>query len=424
MINTVLAVDANVEQILGYVMMLPLVALGIGALVGFGTGIRKMSWGIVAWMVAVNVYSVLLKVLQGYLGEFGEVIPVIVAAVVCATVSMLVFAVVRLVIYPREKKMDNKRMQDFLRREDRFRRIEREEFEELDDPEDADEVDRLERMQDRRRRKYLDKLDGRPNFLSRLLAAVVMGLDYMFVCGVIVDTIVVLINATPLATGLLADICATQAFQDLWDAAEKNILDYLLIGGLMCGVYKGYEKGILSSLYSLLSTVAYLLGAVLAFWIPFSPYVAEGRILASIGELSVKFSAYVEGMLVGVLPFELPAGIMPVVGQIITGVLLCVVIEIVIAISMKMLLHFVNLSAENSVFHAIDGVFGVVLGIAVCVIVTFALLFGLQLVEALGWYSASELLFVDTNLLKVCYNEVGRLTADIIQKIVALFPVA
>ena len=240
--NTVLTAGVDMELVFQIVMFLPFVALGLGALVGFVKGIRRISWGLFAWMVAVNAYAVLLGILQGMLGEFGAAVPVVVAAVVCATVSMLVFALVRLVIYPKEKKMDNKRMQDFLRREDRFRRIEREEFEELDDPYDQDEIDRLEKMQDRRRKKYLDKLDGRPSFLSRLIGAGIVALDYMFVFGVVVDTIVILIQATPLSTGLLADFCAMQGFQDVWDAAEKNILDYLLIGGLMCGVYKGYEK--------------------------------------------------------------------------------------------------------------------------------------------------------------------------------------
>lgn len=419
MLNSVLAGAFDWNSIVTVVGFLPLVAMILGALVGFVKGVRRIAWGGVAWMVAVNVYAVLLGVLKGMLGDsFGESVPVVVAAVVCDAVSLLLFTLLRLVIYPREKKLDNKDMQDFLRREDRFRKVEQEELEELDDPNDEDELEKLERMQMRRRKRYLDKLDGRPGFLNRVLGAVIVALDFAFILGIVIDSIAVVINATPLASGVLAELCSLEAFQNIVKAADKNVLDYVLIGIVMCSVYAGYKRGILSTVYSLFALVASITSFGFGFFLPFSEMAVEGGALAFIGSMSANMST----MIAGFIPLELPEVVLDVVGKIASGLVLSIVFQIFMWIMLRLLRHAAELSADSAVFHIIDGVFGVLLGIVVCILVVVIGFFVLLYLEYIGWYAASVELFATTNLISVCYGELGVLMQPWIETVAGFLP--
>ncbi len=419
MLNSVLANAFDWSSVVAVVGVLPLVAMCLGALVGFAKGVRRIAWGGVAWMVAVNVYAVLISILKGMLGDaFGESVPVVVAAVVCATVSLLLFTLVRLVIYPREKKLDNKDMQDFLRREDRFRKVEQEEFEELDDPNDEDEIEKLERMQERRRKKYLDKLDGRPGLLSRTIGAVIVALDFAFILGIVIDAIAVVIASTPLAEGLLADLCALEGFQNIVKSAQGNVLDYVLIGIVMCSVYAGYKRGILSTIYSLFALVASLTSFGFGFFLPFSEMAAEGGALAFIGSMSSGIGAW----LTGLVPIALPEIVMDVAGKIAAGLVLSLIFQIVMAIMVRLLRNAVELSSDSALFHIIDGVFGVLLGVVICIVVVVIGFFVLLYLEHIGWYAASVELFADTNLIGVCYEELGEFMQPWIETVAGFLP--
>ena len=419
MLNSVLAGAFDWNSVTVAVGVLPAVAMVLGALVGFVKGVRRISWGGVAWMVAANVYAALIGVLKGMLGDaFGEAVPVVVAAVVCATVSLLLFTLVRLVIYPRDKKLDNKDMQEFLRREDRFRKIEQEELEELEDPTDEDELEKLERMQEKRRKKYLDKLDGRSGLLSRTLGAIIVALDFAFIVGVVIDAIAVVIAATPLASGLLADLCELESFKNIVADSRENVLDFVLIGIVMCSVYAGYKSGVLSAVYSLFALVASITSFGFGLFLPFSEMAAEGGILAFIGTMSSGLGAWIGGM----VPIELPEVVYDVVGKVAAGLVLSLIFQIFMAIMVRLLRNAAELSADSAVFHVIDGTMGVVLGIVVCLAIVCAGMFVLSYLEHIGWYAASVQLFADTNLLGVCYQELGVLMQPWIETVAGALP--
>jgi hypothetical protein len=422
MINSVLSGAFDWNIVLNIVNLLPIAAFVIGGLIGFTHGARRLSWIGDSWMFAVALYAILLSVLESMNLNLGPAVPVIVAAIVCSTVALLFFTFVRLVLYPRELKIDNLQMQKFLRREERFRQIEREEFEELDDPYDEDEREKLERMQDKRRKKYLDKLDGRPGLFSRLFAAVFEGVDYAFVMGVIVDVLAIVIMSTPLATGVLADFCALEGFQTIYREADKVILDYVLIGIVMCSVCVGYKKGVLSSIYGLLAAVASIGVATAAFYLPFSPLAAEGGMFAFIGSMSSGIGGWVGSMLAGVIPFEIPSAVTFVIGQIASGIVLFLVLQILLSILLKVLGGAAALSAENSVFHVIDGIFGVLLGVLVCALAIAAVMFVLLIFEQIGWYAAGATLFEGTDLFSVCYDAMGEFAKPWVEKVVGMLP--
>ena len=71
----------------------------------------------------------------------------------------------------------------------------------------VDIFERLERKQMKRRKRYQDKIAGKPSKLSRMIAAAIVGVDMVFVSRVVINILVILISATPLATGKLAPLC-------------------------------------------------------------------------------------------------------------------------------------------------------------------------------------------------------------------------
>ncbi len=422
MINSVLSGAFDWNIVLNIVNLLPIVAFAIGGLIGFTHGARRLSWIGDSWMFAVALYAILLGVLESMSLNFGPAVPVIVAAIVCSAVALLFFTIVRLVMYPREIKIDNLQMQKFLRREERFRRIEREEFEELEDPYDEDAREKLEKMQDKRRKKYLDKLDGRPGLLSRIFAAVFEGIDYAFVMTIVIDAIAIVIMSTPLATSALAEFCSLEGFQVIYRDADKTVLDYVLIGIVMCSVCVGYKKGVLSSIYGLLTAVASIGVAALSFYLPFSPLAAEGGMFAFIGGMSSGVGDFLGSILAGSIPFPLPTTVTFIVGQIVSGIVIFLVLQIVLSILLKVLGGAAALSAENSVFHVVDGIFGVVLGAIVCILAVAALMFILLIFEQIGWYAASATLFEGTDLFSVCYEAMGEFTKPWVEQVVSMLP--
>ena len=422
MIHSVLAGFSDWNLVLNIINLLPIVALLIGGLIGFSKGSRRLSWIGDSWMFAVFLYVIFLGLLEGILPELDPAVPVIIASVVCSAVALFFFTIVRLVLKPREKKFDNLQMQKFLRREERFRIIEREEFEELEDPYDEEAREKLERMQDKRRKKYLDKLDGRPGLLSRLFAAAFEGLDAAFVVNVIIDVLAIVLMSTPLATGLLADFCNLEGFQTIYSEADRTALDHLFIGIIMCSVCIGYKKGVLSSVYSLLSGIAAIGVVGFSFYIPFSPLASEGQFLAFVGTMSQGIGDWVGSMLAGVIPFEIPSGVTLVIGQLASGLILFIVLQILMSVLLKLLAGAVVVSEENPVFHILDGILGVVLGAAVCTLILSVIMFVLLVLEGKGWYYASTMLFEGTDLFSVCYQSASNLLGSIVEQVISALP--
>jgi uncharacterized protein YacL len=131
---------------------------------------------------------------------------------------------------------------------------------------------------------------------------------------------------------------------------------------------------------------------------------------------------WVGSMLAGVIPFEIPATVTLVVGQIASGIILCIIFQIIVAILLKLLASAVTISDENPVFHVLDGLLGVVLGAVICTLVLAVVTFILLLLEEIGWYDASVMLFKDTDLFSVFYESAKNLLSPFVTKVRAIIP--
>ena len=409
------------NTVMTVVKALPMVFLFLGAIIGFATGVRKMPKAGLAWTLAASIYSLLLTVLKDSLGEGQPVVPVIVATVSCAIASIFFFTMVKFLFYPYDKEILRSDIQKILEKEDRFRQREAEEMEELEKQLDADEDDfeRLERQQLKRRKRYLDRMDGKPSVLSRFIAAFIVGVDTVFVLRVVIDILVLIISATPLATNQLAGLCSLESYQEVLAFAEKTALDYFIIGAFMFAVKKGYQNGVLSAIYYLVSSVASIAAVGAGFYVPFSELGTEGGMFAFTTKIVGFVAGFAESNLAGLIPIAIPETVYDVIGKVAAGLLYTVVLLIAMAIVTSLLRSIANVSYNNSTFHVFDGALGIVLGIATCVVVLVAIFFILLFMERMGWYNSAGDLFSGTQIFDVFYTEFGELAGGVVDTVVA-----
>lgn len=413
----------SMENIMTIVQLLPMIVLVLGAIIGFATGLRKMPRAGIAWMVAAGLYSVLLEVLQGVLGEIQPVFPVIIATISCAIVAVAFFVGTKVLLYPHDKDMMRSDIQKILEKEDKFRQIEREELEELKKDSDVDEKDfeRLERRQRKRRKRYFNKMEGKPSFLSRVIAAAVVGIDMMFVTIVLIDICALVITSTPLA-GILSSLCELESFQAVVATAQKTTIDYLVIGAFMFAVVKGYEKGALNAVYTFFSSIASIAAFAVGFYIPFSPIGAEGGALAFTAGFVDTVFGMLQPLLSAQVPIAIPDDVYQILAKVAVGLVYTVVLLIVMWIIKRMLRKASYASYDNAPFHVFDGFLGVVLGVLTCIIVLAVIFFALLIVQKIGWYSVSENLFSGTQIFDLLYAEFSNFAGGWADKVVALLP--
>lgn len=410
-------------EVIKLVDVLPMIVLIVGVIVGFATGLRKMPRLALMWMAAAKIYSLLLGVLQSSLGDSQPALPVIVATVSCAIVAVLVFAVTRVLIYPYDREIRRSDISKILEKEDKFRKIEAEELEELrnDIESDEDDIEQLERKQRKRRKRYLNKMDGKASFLSRLLAAAVVGIGWVFVANIVVDILVLSVSTTPLADKL-APLCELETYKELVANADKTTIDYLIIGIFMYAVFKGYECGVLNVLYSLFSSLASMAACALGFYIPFSPIGAEGGALAFTAGFVNTVFGMLQPLLSAQVPIAIPDDVYQILAKVAVGLVYTVVLLIVMWIIKRMLRKASYASYDNAPFHVFDGFLGVVLGVLTCIIVLAVIFFALLIVQKIGWYSVSENLFSGTQIFDLLYAEFSNFAGGWADKVVALLP--
>ena len=400
------------------VQLLPIIFFLLGGGIGFATGLRKMSRSGISWLIAVGLYAFLLGVFQKSLGESHSAITAIITMLSCAFVGMVFYFVANRILEPREKEIKQSDIRKILEKEDKFRRIEEEEIEELrrDRKADEDDFERLERRQRRRRRKYLEKMRERTSFLSRVIAAFECAIVSVFVIGNLTDATLLLISASSLSTGGLAELCELKVFKEMVASVDNKVFDYLLIGAMMVFIKKGYEKGILSSIHSLFSSVSSIVALALGFYIPFSALGAADGAFGFTADIVNKVALTLEASLAGSIPFALPANVYQLVGQIAAGLGYSIVFLIIMAMITKILFRFVELSYNSETFHFFDGCLGVFLGMATCLIVLVCGLAILLLMENMSWVSGVAELLSGTQTAEI-YNALSGVLSGIMQTI-------
>ena len=394
------------SQVLAFLM---LASLAVGCVIGFTQGFRRIHWGGVAWALAAGSYSAVLAIAQEKMQSSG-LVSYLIAAVACALVCLVGFAVLRLIIKPRKaKELNERNLHNYLREEDELREMERKELEKCQKyaPEDLDE---LRDEQARRRKKYRKKMQGKIRLSDRILGAIIVGIDARFLVGMAVNMGLVIVNALP-SVAFLDGFRATVGYYQLLEKAQAMVLDYLLIGVLMFAMWKGYQNGVLKTFYGLFASLGALAAAGVAFYIPFTSLVEEGKIFSLIGAISETVGNAASGF----LP-EAVASFAPTIGKIGGGIVLCVVFVLIASFISKGIRKVAEYSLNHPVFHVWDGALGIVMGLAVASLIIGAVLAFFAASEIFGLYPSSELLTPGTTLFKTCYDKVFEIANSFLGK--------
>jgi hypothetical protein len=176
---------------------------------------------------------------------------------------------------------------------------------------------------------------------------------------------------------------------------------------------RGYNAGIVSGMRSILVPLAKLGAVIGGMYLPFSPLAKPGRALAFIG----KGSNYFANWLGKYIPAEF-AKVLPILGQLIIGILLVVLLFVIVVLVAWLLDRLVETRDSSGFMRFFDGVVSVVayvfIGFAVCGL--FAVAF--YMVEYLGFFETSRFFAVDSPLMGNAWNTLVRYLKPVLDKFI------
>ncbi|MBO5240599.1 MAG: hypothetical protein J6B56_04165 [Clostridia bacterium] len=362
-------VSDPLQQLPMLVGAVALAVLLIAFFIGFAKGFRRVSWGGFVWVAASAGYFLL----EYFLGAENPLKPFVTTFIAdeatanflssfafvlaCILVALLLQGVCSLLFRPRVKLVN--------RDGDRFT-VDENGIEYDDEDKDYDDYE------DYRPRKMLVRKGcRRPNLFGRLIGGLICAINAAAVLVVIVSFALFVVCATPLKEGALAPMFSNEYMPLVQEYAFKYAFDFLMIGVILKIARKGYEKGFMESLRSLIVGVGRLVGICVAFYLPFSQFVLP----VEEGGVEILHS-FVYRCVDAATMMGLPETFAPIVGQILAGLLLFVLVLLVFA-----LLNFILKKLAEGIegvgfFRTIDSTLAclvyLLVGVAVCLLVWVA----------------------------------------------------
>ncbi|MBQ4270020.1 MAG: hypothetical protein IJB97_10285 [Clostridia bacterium] len=379
--------------IIGLFAVAALIALLVGASKGF-TGI---GWGGITWGIACAGYFALdlffrkknpiikLPFIAKLDDKTVQLASVITIAIACVLAALLIFSILALIFRRdtedvKEYHYYSKSPYPYQPEDRKYENLYGQSFDE--DYEDDDNP-----IKDARKENAI-------GWFNRLTGALVAVINTVVILAVILGAALVAINVTPLATGKLKELYDNKIIALAFPYAKKYILDFVMLGIIALFVRRGYSVGIVSGMRSLLVPIAKLGAVVGGIYLPFSPIAKEGRALAFIG----KGGQYFANLLGKYIPAEF-AKVLPILGQLIIGIILVVVFFLIVILVAWLLDRLVETRESGGFMRFVDGVVSVVayvvIGAAVCGL--FAA--GLYMIEYLGFFGTSKFFAVDSSMM-------------------------
>lgn len=345
----------------------------VAFIVGFAKGFTRLGWGALFWAGACALFYALeknfhdknpvlrMKVvskLDPGVQNFASTLSIALVGVLAA---LLVYGVFAIIFRPKKRRRAYWYAND-------------EEVEDVEE-EDLDEDEVL----DSKMRHGKTRISGINRFFGGLIAAA----NAAIVLSAIACVLLVAFNVTPLRYGSLKSVYESDFVEKCWQYVRIYTLDFLFIAVIAAFAFCGYRTGILGGCRALLVTVGLVAAAVLAFWLPFSKFVAEKEWLAFVGKMSDYF-----GGLFGEKFSEKTADIL---GKVISGFVLCVGFCIVVGI-VGFLLKLLSEAVKNvAALRVADGILSAVAALALGVVVCALIGAVLYVLEYFGIFESSAL---------------------------------
>lgn len=375
---------------------LPYIIGGVGAivlliaiLVGVAKGFRRIGWGGLIWGGACALYAganyllsknnpiALMAQKMGASANMANFISAVVVAVACVLVFLIVFGIVALFARPLEDDEYGYAAQNASQSQPQqpvyppyppypyapypypyspyYGGEEFDEDFEEDIPAKA------------------AKTRGSIGGVDRFFGAIVSVVNVLVVLLALAGVALVALNLTPLRGGALKPVYENQIVSKVFPFFSSYILDFLLIGIVMLYVRRGFNVGLVAGLRMLVVSLGRIAAIGLAFWLPFSPYVAEGKPLSVVG----KGSNYFKSLFAKYIPEQICGAL----GSVAMGLVLMVVFLLIVWIVSWLLDRMIDTSKMGGAFRFLDGVLAsvvyVAIGVVVCLMIGVAL-YGVQ----------------------------------------------
>lgn len=391
------AVDP-MRQLPIYIGAFAAVVLLIAFFIGFYKGFRKVRWGGFVWVAASAGFFLLeyflgagnpLKPLMAtfiagektvaFLSSLGLMLACVIAALFLQGLCSWLFR-------PRAKIVNRK-----------SNRLEK--YDSAIDY-DEEEMDYEDYENNRLNKMIVRKGYGKPSFFGRIFGALICLVNVAAVLVVVIATALLIICATPLKDAAFASMFKNGYMPFIQEYTFKYAFDFLIIGLVLNMAQKGFKNGFMESIRALIIGVGRLAGIGLAFYLPFSSFVAP----AEKGGVEILHS-YVLRCVDAATTMGLPGTVAPIVGQIIAGLLLFVLVLLVFALLNFLLKKLTEAVAGIGLLRVIDGTLAclvyMVIGVAICIFIATAF----YVLGAYGIFDVKTLLLGDSfakKLIDVC----------------------
>ena len=398
--------------IIGLFAVAALIALLVGASKGF-TGI---GWGGLIWGVACAGYFALdlffrkknpivkLPFIAKLDEKTVQLASVITIAIACVLAALLIFAILALIFRRETEEVKefhyySKSPYPYQAEDRKYENLYGESFDE--DYEDED--DPIKNA----------KVENSIGWFNRLTGALVAIVNTVVILAAILGTALVALNVTPLATGELKALYDNKIVAAAFPYAKKYMIDFFMIGIIALFIRRGYNVGLVSGMRSLLVPIAKLGAVVGGIYLPFSPLAKEGRIFAFIG----KGSQYFANLLGKYIPADF-AKVLPILGQLIIGIILVVIFFLIVILLAWLLDRLVETRDSGGFMRFVDGVVSVVayvvIGAAVCGLFAASL----YMIEYLGFFGTSKFFAVDSPMMGNAWATLERYLKPLLDKFI------
>ena len=387
--------EQNPFTSLPLVMLIVSVAILVMAfLFGYIKGFRRIGWGGLAWLLTCVVFVIADGILRqtlispftnmGFSTDMAAFLAALVVAVVCIVIVLALHGIMTLCLRPKVKWMDaledddNDLAEFGLEYEDEY-----------------DAYDVYEGFERRGKTMYRSGYEN-PSLVNRIFGGLASAAKALMILFIALSFAVFFVGATKVSTGPLGIILKAENVQTVWNFATRYALEFLSIGLVIVFGVKGYTKGLLSSLRSLIVIGGAIAAAVFSFLLPFTQLsLAEEGIFYFLGRLVTR-CVNLFGGAENMMAF--------VVGRILAGVCLLVFFTVILILINIILKKCCRMVQGTKPVRVLDGSLACLIFLAIGVVLVIAIWCILYTVDYCGIFHTTEIFTKDAALANGLYK--------------------
>ncbi len=392
--NCILTLESVIRRVPLAMAALCAVVAVVAFIVGFAKGYRRVGWGCLTCLLATGAFVFLNTVLidekivlkvngKGQLGQ--REITTLVVALVCIVAALVLYGVLSLLLRPSYKIVHKNPV--------RYKygiAIEDDEEEEYDGAPP---------------RSVKWRNAGKPSFGGRLFGGCICAVNALCTAAIVLSLLVLVVSATSLNESVLSAAMDVKATKVLLDFAQKYALDFLTISLIVLTSFRGYKKGLVGSLRSLLVSFGGIVLSVIAFVLPFM----NSEALFFTPKLVARCTALLGGV---------PETVRAVAGKLLSGVLIWAVLMVVLAIVNFVLNRLTVVIIRVKPIRMLDGTVACLLYFVLGVVICVGIWCVLYALEYCGLIYVSRAFGDKSQLSKAFFRLANEIVKPIIEKFV------